>query len=214
MNKKITNTILLLLIVLGITIGTILYPYFPNQIASHWNMVGEVNGYMSKFWGVFLLPMILVGLFGLYHLIPAIDPLRKNLESFRRYYNLFWIFLFLFLSYIFGLTLIWNLGYHFSFSVPLTPAFSLLWFFLGLVLPKSKRNWFFGIRTPWTLANDVVWEKTHRVGGKFFMITAIAALFGIVFPKQSIWFILIPVFATVIFTVIYSYLVYRRLEKK
>jgi uncharacterized membrane protein len=87
---------------------------------------------------------------------------------------------------------------------------AILWFLLGAFLKKLKRNWFMGIRNPWTLSSDAIWEKTHRVGGKLFQATAIILLLGMWFPNLFLVFILVPTLITVIFTIIYSYLEYKR----
>ncbi len=89
----------------------VVYPYLPDRIASHWNIKGEVDGYAGKFWGVFLFPILMAVIFIFYLIIPKIDPLKANIESFRKYYNAFWLMLFIFFIYIFALTLAWNFGY-------------------------------------------------------------------------------------------------------
>lgn len=211
MNTKTTNIVLLTLIVLTGGIGLFLYPSLPAEIASHWNAAGEVNGYMSKFWGVALFPLLMAGLFLIYFVIPKIDPLKSNINSFRSYYNAFWIFLFIFFSYIFGLSMAWSLGYTFNFTYAIVPAISALFYFLGSMLGKSKRNWFIGIRTPWTLSSDAVWDKTHRVASKLFKVAAIISL-GALFagPDAVLFFVVLPIAIVAIFAVVYSYLEYRK----
>lgn len=213
MSTKTTNAILLGLIILSVVTGLVLYPLFPDLIASHWNSAGQVNGTMGKFWGVFLFPLIMAGLFALYAAIPRIDPLRTNIESFRKHYNPFWVFMFVFFAYVFGLTIIWNLGMRFNFTVAIVPAVAALFLFLGAFLKKLKRNWFVGIRTPWTLSSDIVWEKTHRIGGILFQATGLVMLLGILLPEQFLWLIFVPLLATVLYTVIYSYVEYKKLAR-
>jgi len=211
MNTKNTNIILIILIAIAVIAGAILYPQLPSKVASHWNADGQVNGYMNKFWGIFLLPVIMAGLFLLYVIIPKIDPLKENIKSFIKYYNAFWILLFVFLLYIFSLTLIWNLGYRFNFTKAFVPAIAILWFFLGVFLGKLKRNWFVGIRTPWTLTSDIGWDKTHQLGGKLFKIAAVISLFGLFFEgKIVIFVIIIPVIVVAIITIVYSYIEYKK----
>jgi uncharacterized membrane protein len=213
MSTKTTNIILFILITLAFIAGMILYPQFPVQIASHWNAAGEVNGYMGKFWGIFLMPFFMVGLFILLLVLPKIDPLKNNINSFRKYYNSLWIFIFAFFLYIFAITLAWNLGYRFNFTFLMIPAMAVLWLFLGFFLRKVKRNWFIGIRTPWTLSNDVVWEKTHRLGGWLFMISGVITLLGLFFHGVIVFVLMIiPVLITTTVTIIYSYVEYRKLK--
>ncbi len=215
MSTRTASIVILTLLALSFGAGVVLYPSLPDQVVSHWNAAGEADGMMGKFWGVFLFPIIMVALFGLYLLIPKIDPMRANIESFRKQYNAFWVFLFLFFTYVFGLTLAWNSGYVFDFTTWIIPAIAALFWFLGAFIKKSKRNFFVGIRTPWTLSSDTVWEKTHALGGKLFKLSASISLLGIfVGGDMAILFILVPVVVTVLVTVVYSYLEYRKEVEK
>jgi len=198
------------MILLSFLIGIYLYPKMPEQMASHWNAQGQVDGYVSKFWGLFLMPFISLALFLLFILIPKIDPLKANIEKFRKYFDGFIIFTILFLFYLFTLTIFWNFGVKFSMNQVLPPAFGILFFYCGILIEKAKRNWFIGIRTPWTLSNDKVWERTHKIGGKLFKVVGIIAFLGIIFPNYAFFLILFPVIAVSIYTVVYSYFEYRK----
>ncbi len=186
----------------------------PEKIASHWNAQGQVNGYMSKFWGLFLMPFISAGLLLLFILIPRIDPLKQNIVKFRKYFNRFIVLIFLFLFYLYILTILWNLNIRFNMIQVLVPAFALLFFYSGILIENAKRNWFIGIRTPWTLSNEKVWDKTHRIGGKLFKICAIISLLGILFQKYAIWLLLLPVIFVTIYLFTYSYLEYHKTVNK
>ena len=214
MSPRITGGILLLLVLLSAVIGAVAYPALPDQIASHWNAAGEADGAMPKFWGVFLFPALMGVLLIAYVAIPKIDPLRANIESFRTYYDKLWVAMFLFFFYIFGLMLAWNFGYRFNFTALMIPAMAFLWYSLGVLLEKSRRNWFVGIRTPWTLSSDAVWEKTHTLGGKLFRVAAMLGLAGFFFrdPNYAIALVAIPAAAIAAITIVYSYAAYRREE--
>jgi len=186
----------------------------PEKIASHWNAQGQVDGYIPKFWGLFLMPFISVALFFFFILMPIIDPLKKNIEKFRKYFDLLIIFIFLFFFYIYILTILWNLGITFNMFLALIPAFGILFYFVGIVIEKAKRNWFVGIRTPWTLSNEAVWNKTHKIGGKLFKIAAIITFFGLILPKYAILLLILPVIAFSLYTIIYSYFEYQKQKKK
>jgi uncharacterized membrane protein len=205
-----SEIIILGMILLSFLIGIYLYPKMPEQMASHWNAQGQVDGYVSKFWGLFLMPFISLALFLLFILIPKIDPLKANIEKFRKYFDGFIIFTILFLFYLFTLTIFWNFGVKFSMNQVLPPAFGILFFYCGILIEKAKRNWFIGIRTPWTLSNDKVWERTHKIGGKLFKVVGIIAFLGIIFPNYAFFLILFPVIAVSIYTVVYSYFEYRK----
>ncbi len=160
---KKSTIIILLIILISFTTGIYFYPQMPGNIASHWNAQGEVDGYMSKFWGLFLMPIISLVLFLLFLFIPRIDPLKVNIEKFRKYFDYFMIIFFAFLFYLYLLTIVWNLGARFNMIQFLSPAFGVLFFYCGIMIENAKRNWFIGIRTPWTLSNEEVWNKTHNI---------------------------------------------------
>src|SRR3989339_1530644 len=140
MNKKITHITMLALIAIQVALGVHLYPYFPDVMATHWNAEGVVNGYMPKFWGVFMMPIIGVVFYLLYLVIPRIDPRAANIAEFRKTFNLFWVGLMVFFFYIASLTNIWNLGVHFDFTQAVAPAVGMLFYFIGNLMLKTKRN--------------------------------------------------------------------------
>ncbi len=211
---KTRNTIIVasLLIILATLVGVALWPRLPDPMASHWDVNDQVNGYMSKFWGVFLMPLMTTGLFLFFLAIPNIDPLKANIVQFRETFNLFIVLFVGFIVYIYMLTLLWNLGYTgFNMSNAMLPALGILYFFIGYMLRSSKRNFFIGIRTPWTLSSDRVWDETHRVGSVLFMIAGVLAFLGaFVGGTAAIWFIMVPILVSVLVTLVYSYVLYQR----
>lgn len=213
MKLRKSEIISLGIVIVSAIVGAYFYPQLPEKIASYWNTQGEVNGYMSKFWGVFLVPMIALGMWLLFLIIPKIDPHKENIEKFRKYFDRFTVLLFLFLLYIYGLTIYWNLGNQFDFTAFLLPSLAILFYFIGDMISNSEMNWFIGIRTPWTLSSKTVWKKTHILGGKLFRWSAILTLSGLLFPKIAFWFTIIPVITFSIFLFAYSYFMYKK-EKK
>ena len=207
--KKI-NIILVSLVLFSFGIGIYFYPQMPEKMASHWNIKGEVDGCLSKFWGLFLMPIILISVVLLYLIVPKIDPLKENIEKFRKYFDGFIVLLLLFLFYLYVLTIFWNLGLKFDIGQAIIPALAILFYYCGILLEKAKRNWFIGIRTPWTLSNDMVWEKTHKIGGKLFKIAGIVTILGIFFQKYILFFIFVPIILVVVYTTIYSYTEYQK----
>ena len=212
--RKMIVSVLVLLLVTTLA-GVLHWNGLPDPMASHWGINDQVNGTMPKFWGVFLMPLISLGLFLLFLLIPAIDPLKANIAKFRDTFNLFIAFMVLFLIYVQGLTLAWNLGFtNFKMSTSLMPALGLLFILVGFMIRKAKRNFFIGIRTPWTLSNDKVWDETHRVGSWLFMGSGVLAIIGSFFGGMTaFWFLFAPLIGSAIFLVIYSYLLYQQETK-
>ena len=198
---------------MSFVIGIYLYPQMPETMASHWNSRGEVDGYMPRFWGVFLMPIVSFVILLMFLLIPNIDPLKKNIQKFRKYFDWFILLLMIFLFYIHGLSLYWNLGNVFNMTVMILPALGILFYYIGILTENAKQNWFIGIRTPWTLSNKKVWDKTHKIGGKLFKIAGVIALLGLLLPDYSMWLILAPILALVIYVILYSYLEYQKQTK-
>jgi uncharacterized membrane protein len=203
------------ILIIGITllsfaIGVYYYPQMPEKMASHWNAKGQVDDYLSKFWGVFLIPITLVPLALLFMAIPRIDPLRENIEKFRRYYDGFVILFMLFMVFVYLQMILWNIGIKISPNVFVPIGAGLLFIGAGILCENAKRNWFIGIRTPWTLSSERVWDKTHRLGGKLFKIVGVVAMVGIFFQSYAVFFVLIPVILVAAYTVGYSYFEYRK----
>jgi len=189
------------------------YLQMPEQIASHWGTDGQVNGYMSKFWGLFIMPFISTFIYFLFLAIPKIDPRKKNIQKFQQYFDNFIVVILGFLFYIYGLTIAWNLGYRFDFNILILPPFAVLFFYIGVLMEHAKPNWSIGIRTPWTLEDPIVWEKTHLLSGKLFKVAALISLLGLLLPSLSFYFIIVPILATSLFAVIYSYLIFQKTKK-
>jgi len=215
MTTRLTTIIVVVLIIGATLAGALLWNQLPDPMASHWDVNDQVNGYMSRFWGVYLMPLVTIGMFLIFLIIPNIDPLKANIAQFRETFNLFIAFMVGFMAYIHVLTLRWNLGYtNLGISKAMLPAMGLLFFIIGSMLRKAKRNWFIGIRTPWTLSSDYVWNEIHRIGGVLFMVSGVIAVIGGFFGGAvAFWSIMVPVFGTSIFLVVYSYVLYQREAK-
>lgn len=208
--SKTINTLLMIVIASFVT-GTLLYPYMPDIMASHRGIQGQVDGYMPKFWALFLMPLISTGLLALFIYVPRIDPLKKNIEKFRKYYDNFIKIIFIFLYYLYSLTLIWNLGITYNIITALLPAFTTLFYYTGIMIENAKQNWFIGIRTPWTLSNEKVWNKTHKLGGKLFKIASVIILLGLVLNDYAFIILLVTVLTATIYIIVYSYTEYRKI---
>ncbi|MEM0465678.1 MAG: SdpI family protein [Candidatus Pacearchaeota archaeon] len=192
-----------------------IYFYFvlPNNIVINWNKFGEPNGYIEKFKGLFILPLITLIIFLIFLFIPKIDPLKKNYSKFRNYYDSFILILVIFIFYFNILIILYNLKFFFNFVIAIIPALSFLFIYMGIILKNIKQNWFIGIRTPWTLSSTIVWNKTHNLGSFLFIISGLISLIGILFPKKIFWFVLAPIIISVIILIIYSYIEYARVKK-
>ena len=212
MSTRSTTIIVLIMIAAATLAGLLLWNRLPDQMASHWNINDQVDGYIPKFWGVFLLPLITLGMFVLFLVVPSIDPMKANVAQFRDAFNLFIVLIVGFMIYLYSLTLAWSLGYNnFRMSGTMLPAIGLLFIFIGFMMRQARRNFFIGIRTPWTLSSDTVWNETHQVGAVLFMISgALAFLGGLFGGTTAFWMMFAPIIGSTIFLLIYSYVLYQR----
>jgi uncharacterized membrane protein len=213
MTTKQMFMLVAIIILFSFGIGWYLYLFLSENIASHWGMSGEVNGYMPKFWGLFGVPFMMFFLSLLLFWLPKIDPLKANVATFQKSYNAIIAGIIVFLFYIHLLTIFWNIGYRFDMGRMIVPPLALLWYGLGITMPKMKQNWFMGVRTPWTLESVRVWDETHRFAGKLFRYSGIVAFFGLAFPPYAFWFIIIPILISAFGSVIYSYLLFKKYGK-
>lgn len=199
----------LVIVAVSALIGFYLSPLMPDLMASHWGVNGQVDGYMTKNSGLYFMPALSLFMYFLFRFLPYTDPYRKNFLEFEHYYHQFIMVIFSFLFYVYLLTLFWNLGYRFNMIQFLSPAFAIIYYYAGILSANARRNWFVGIRTPWTLSSDIVWKKTHLIGSKLFKLTAILSLFGILFPQLALYLVLLPVLASTVFVFVYSYWEFR-----
>jgi len=208
MNKFYTAS--LIIIALAIGIGIYLYPNMPAQMPSHWNIAGEIDGYSSKTTALFIMPIISIIMLLLMMWFPKADPKQENIAYNKPFYErvVFAIILFLFL--INCLTLLVSLGYEIKVTSVIVPALGLLFFFIGKQMENIKPNWFFGIRTPWTIHSPEIWEKTHKIGSKIFRAFGIVLFcFGFLYPVLSFAILIAFIITILIWSFAYPYILWK-----
>jgi uncharacterized membrane protein len=180
-------------------------------VPTHWNVAGEIDGWTAKPMGVWLFPLLTLLLTGVMLILPVISPWGFRLDSARRAYD---IVVLLLAGFLVAVQL---LSYHAAISgdgsvaraMPVMVGF--LFVALGNYLGKFPKNFFVGIRTPWTLASDEVWNRTHRLAGYLFMAAGVlVALSG--FFRAPSWLFLALVLPAALVPALYSLLLYRRLH--
>lgn len=187
-------------------------PDLPASMATHWNAAGQPDGTMSRSAALAFIPAISALMLLTFAVIPRIDPLRENITAFRGVYDWFVVVFTAFLAAIHGGIIAFNLGYEFDFTLLVVVLVAGLFVYVGILLRHAERNWFVGIRTPWTLSSDAVWERTHRLGGRLFVLTGLITLGGLFVGEYAIYFLVIPALVTAVITVAYSYYLYERLD--
>ena len=187
------------------------YARLPETVAMHWNLQGTPDGYSSRLWAAAVMPLLTLGLTGLFNVLPKVDPRRDNYVKFLDSYWLIANAILVFTGVAHALILANGLGYTVQIDRLFPLGVGLLFAFLGNYLTRVEPNWFIGIRTPWTLSSDTVWRKTHRTGGWLFVIGGIVIAAGAFAPRGAF----VPLFvATVIavagIPVVQSYVLWKR----
>ena len=213
MTTRTTTIISLVLIAVATLAGVLLWNRLPDPMPAHWNSAGEIDGYMSKFWGVFLMPIITIALLGLFLIIPRIDPLKANIDKFIGIFNGFILVFVAYMLYLYALILFAALGTPFNMTVMLLPVVGLLFIGIGYMMGKAKRNFFIGIRTPWTLSSETVWDETHKLGSKLFMLGGAVTIVSAFLGETGIWIMLAAMFIAAFVPIVYSYVLYQRETK-
>jgi len=204
----------ILLVVAAFAFGLAQYPNLPDQIPSHWNARGEIDQYSSKTFGVLFVPLLALGMYLFLSVLPLIDPLHENFAKFGRVY--FWIkaAMAVFMVGIYLASLYAAKGVEVSMATGVKVAVSLLFIFLGAVMGKIRKNYFVGIRTPWTLANEEVWDRTHKFGGTVFLIAGCVGLLGSLLPSDFFFVVIGAILGAVLVVTAYSYVIFVQLRRK
>ena len=209
--KRLSDVLGLLLVIAMFVVVATLYPSLPDPMPTHWNADGQVNGWMPKFWGAYFLPLLMTGMWLVFLVLPKISPHGFEMEPFLRAWGVLKVTILVLMAFIGYLVL--RAAMH-GGELPQTPIFvaiGILFAVMGNLLGKVTRNFFVGIRTPWTLASEEVWYRTHRLAGKLFVIggffVVAASLAGL-----RLWPLFVSIGVAALVPVVYSYVIYRKLE--
>lgn len=214
MNTRIAFGTAWALALIMLATGLFFYPALPEVMISHWTAEGIPDGSMPRLWGIVMMPLILAFTLSVLATIPHIDPLRSNIAEFRKQYDIFVLLLAGMLTFVQLAVLAINLGADFNISSVILPLVGVLFFCLGSFLPETRRNWFIGIRTPWTISSDEVWRRTHALGGWLFKLLGLLAILTMLVPGYIVPVFIAPLVVAVLGLVVYSYVVYRELDAR
>jgi len=203
----------LLIAVIMFLVGLFLYDKLPDLILSHWNINGEIDSYWPKLTQIIFIPAITLALALLFQFLPKIDPKKEKYVLFQKPWIVLQMSIVLFFAYLYFVT------FYMAFY-PLTPiipfifgGIGVLFVLLGNYLGKIRQNYFVGIKTPWTLDNEEVWNKTNRLGGWMFTICGLIVFAEAFIQWQHVWVFIVSVLLTALVPVIYSYVIFRKGKK-
>ncbi|HJT57949.1 MAG TPA: DUF1648 domain-containing protein, partial [Ktedonobacteraceae bacterium] len=168
-----TTLFALLVIATQILVSLVTYPFLPDRVPIHWNAAGQVTSYAPKWVNAVLFPLISIGVYVLIRLLLAAGPRlgyqnsrRANLEIVNLIINGILLFMLVLQLVVTAI----SLGMDIDINFVVILSISILFIFIGNYMGKLRRNFWAGIRTPWTLSSDLVWERTHRLGGWLFVV--------------------------------------------
>lgn len=196
---------------LPILLGILLWNRLPETMATHFGSNGEANGWSSRGFAVFGLPLFLLAIHALCASVTAFDPRRRNISD-KMYHLILWICPVCSLFCGAGIYT-YALGLNLNFSMAVELFIGLLFIIIGNYLPKCRQNYTVGIKLPWTLADEENWNRTHRLAG-FIWVPC-----GIIFIINSflqigtayVFFILLGVMVLV--PAVYSFVYYQKNKK-
>lgn len=189
------------------------YGRLPAEMAIHWNATGVADSTVSKPVALAIFPAAIALVWAIFAVDHRVDPLGSNIRAFGQYHDAFAAGLMGFLAYCHGLVIVWNLGYELDVLVALAPPLAGLYYAMGAVLEEAEQNWFVGIRTPWTLSSEAVWNRTHERFGPLYKLSAPLALLAVVVPVEFAVYALVgPVLLVSLAAVAYSFVLYRRID--
>lgn len=205
------DLISLIFILIPLVMTILLYNRLPNQLAVHFGTNGEANGYQGKLTFLLTSVLFLIGIPLLLKITRYIDPKRKNYDKFESTYDIFRLIFTAFLSVMYITMILFNLGYAVNIQMIVLIGIGLLFTFLGKSMSRIQFNYTMGIRTPWTLASEDVWERTHRFAGPLWLIGGMAMMI-IAFLPESLAFIIMLIIVAIIAIVpiLYSFIIYKK----
>ena len=208
MIKKHLKTLIItsILTLLPIVAGIYLWNTLPEQIPSHWNVNGEIDGWSSKPFFVFGLPCIMLAFQWLCVLGTAADPKKAN-HSGKVMQLVLWIIPVL--SIVLGaMTYMVALGHSVRVEVIMPLIIGLVFTIIGNYLPKCKQSYTVGIKLPWTLSSEENWNRTHRFAGRLWLVCGLGIMLTAFIG--GFWVFLPIVLVMVLVPTLYSYILYRK----
>ncbi|MGB2666294.1 MAG: SdpI family protein [Candidatus Acidiferrum sp.] len=202
-----------ILLTVAVLVATVVaYPHLPSTVATHWNLRNQVDGYSAK-WTLFLMgPGLMAGIMVLWRFLPWLSPKNFEVDSFRSTYFQIMLIVVSLLAY-FNAAVLWaGVGYSLNVGRAIVGGLCLLVALLGNLLGKVRRNFYIGVRTPWALANERVWNATHRFAAKTFVAGGLVglALTAVGLQGRAVFVVLLAA----LIPAVYSLAFYKQLERR
>lgn len=197
----------ILLTVVSLLLSLTVFSSLPEQIPAHWNVHGTVDRFAPKL-TVFIFPGIIFLITILFQFMRRTDPNSDNYDKFQREYHRYTFVIGLVFFAVQIMTIAAAFRMDFNVNLIFCLGIGSLFIFIGNLLPKTKHNYFIGIRTPWTLADEQNWFRTHRLAGKIWVLGGLIVALTALAPESF----QIPVFLTILAVMVVTPFVYSYTE--
>jgi uncharacterized membrane protein len=213
MNRKLGVYASAAIVLLMGAVAAWAWPQIPadKAIVVHWSATGAPNGYAGKFWALLGLPLLAAAVAALLVLVPSFEPRARNLAMSGKAYVIVWVGGLAVLAVAYVALVLSATGHPVPIRVVLPIAVGTLFVVVGNYLGKTRSNFFFGVRTPWTLSSELSWAKTHRLAGRLFVLCGFMIMLAALLapgPTPAV-VIALTIACVVVISVLYSYLVWR-----
>jgi uncharacterized membrane protein len=212
MHRRIALPLGGLLVLASLVLAIWAYPHAPKLIPSHFDAAGHVNGYMPKFWGLAIWPILLASAWALMAILPSISPKGFRMGPSVEIFNIIMVGVMLIEFVAVVVVVRAAMGIPAPSGGFIIALVGVLFVVIGNYMGKMRKNFFMGIRTPWTLASDEVWLRTHRFGGWLCMLGGIAYIgIGLIEPG-AVTGLLAVVAVLLLSPIVYSFIAYKQIE--
>jgi uncharacterized membrane protein len=203
----------ILMVVAAWAASAAMAPRLPATVATHWNIHGKVDAHGPKAMNLVILPAVMTGMLGFFWLLPALSPKPFEVDSFRSTYLYLMVLVIGLFGYMHGLLLYASATGHVAIWRAFIAGAFLVFALLGNVMGKVRRNFYIGVRVPWTLASDRVWNDTHRLAA-WLMVAGGLLGFVIVIAGLPIVAAVAVLIVALVVPVVYSFVHYKQLERR
>lgn len=200
------------MVLASLVLTAVLYPALPATIPIHWDAAGRPNGYAPRAAAFLLGPGLMAALLALFAALPWLSPRGMNVTAFRDSYAEIAAIVVGMAGYANALILLAATGVAIDVPRVALGGVALGLALIGNLMGKVRKNFWIGIRTPWTLASDKVWYLTHRLAGKTIVGAALLGL-GLLLAGAHPGPVTATLLAGVIVPALYSLVCYKRLER-
>lgn len=215
-NKNfVLKTVYVILFLIPFVLGLIFYSKLPDKMITHWNYQNQPDGYSNKIFALFGIPLIIVVVSVICIVGTKSDPKRNNVDKSKKLLNVVIWSLPIITNIVQIVSIMANMGKKVDIGLIIGGLVGVLLIIIGNYLPKCKQNYTLGIKTPWTLSNEIIWNKTHKLGAICFVIAGLIIVIASIVKLHIFGILLMAVILISVFLpIIYSYILFIRQKNK